>query len=190
MTRGKKIYLAAKELRDTEETFLNVLTMLDVDFREFITEKNPNDIIIPQASFEEIFSNMNMLRNLSEANLKEFRECIKNWQEPDKTKIAHVLVKQGYFLQMFGQYTNDYTKNHQLFLELLEKFPKFKEAVLEFQSRDCCQNLSITGFFLRPCQRLGQYKLLMDNYKKKLFPVSVDFQDACEALGSTTSSFC
>ena len=183
MTRGKKIYLAAKELRDTEETFLNVLTMLDVDFREFITEKNPNDIIIPQASFEEIFSNMNMLRNLSEANLKEFRECIKNWQEPDKTKIAHVLVKQGYFLQMFGQYTNDYTKNHQLFLELLEKFPKFKEAVLEFQSRDCCQNLPITGFFLKPCQRLAQYKLLMENYKKKLFPVSIDYQDACKALG-------
>ena len=181
LSKSQKIFKAAEELKNTEDTFLTIITMLDVDFKKFITEKNNIIEIVPQAKFNEIFSNMTMIRHLSNILYKDFCDCIEKWSEPNDCKIAHVLVKKGDFLKIFADYSKDYYKNIPLFQELLNDNPKFKEAVFEFQKRDCCQNLPISGFFLKPVQRIPQYQMLMKEYLKQISKVDNIHPDKADA---------
>ena len=46
-----------------------------------------------------------------------------------------------------------------------------------------CQNLKISSYFLNPVQRLPRYKLLLENYLKKLnAEEDLDYQNAVKAL--------
>ena len=58
------------------------------------------------------------------------------------------------YFRIFYTYTNDYKKNSELFLELQEKYPKFKNAVNLFQQTPICNNKPITTYLLEPVQRL------------------------------------
>ena len=175
----------------TEEKFLNCITVLDVDFRNFITEQNKNDRIVPQRKFIEIFSNMNVIRNFSNVLLNDFRQCFENCYDPYKLKIAHVLVKEGAFLKMYAEYSKDYYKNIPLFRELIKKYPKFKKAVRQFENIDCCDNKAITWFFDEPFQRIPRYELLMKEYLKQISKECNNFHpdkaDAEKALEIVTS---
>ena len=155
--------------------------MLDVDFRNFITEQNENDMIVPQSKFEEIFSNITSLRSLSNALLKDFQKCIENWNEPYNCKIAHVLVKKGPYLKMFAGYCKDYYKNIPLIHELITMYPNFKEALIEFEKKDCCRNLAITSFFDVPVQRITKYQLIMREYVKQITKADAKYNKRFES---------
>ena len=188
---NNKVYKAALELMVTEEKFLNCITVLDVDFRNFITEQNKNDKIVPQRKFNEIFSNINVIRNFSNVLLNDFRLCFENCYDPYELKIAHVLVKEGAFLKMYAEYSKDYYKNIPLFQELVKKYPKFKKAVRQFENHDCCENKAITWFFDEPFQRIPRYQLLMKEYLKQISNecnnCHPDKADAEKALDIVTS---
>ena len=170
MTKSQKIFLAAEELKTTEETFHNILTMLEVDFRNFINERNKDSKIVSEIKFAKIFSNMGAIRILSGNLLKDFSNCIEEWEGsgPNNYKIAHVLTRKGPYLKLFADYVRDYDKNIPLFQELLKNYPEFKEAVKLFEEYECCQNLSVTSFFIKPVQRIPQYQMLMKEYLKQL----------------------
>jgi FYVE/RhoGEF/PH domain-containing protein 5/6 len=181
-----KTYLAAREIMTTEKTFLNVLHMLDISFREFITSRNAKNELLPQSDFNKIFSNISTLRALSGELLKDLQFRIDHWHDHDK--IADIMVKNGAFLKMFCVYTKDF-KNATIEV-LLGKYPKFKEAVKEFEAQESCRNMPISSFFLKPVQRLPQYQLMFQNYIKKLDENDADFEDAVKALEVVTEAAC
>ena len=90
-TKYEEARLAANEIMTTEAKFQTDLHLLDVDFRNFITEKNENDKIVPQSEFEKLFSNIPALRQLSDELLKSFQECMAKWNDSNRTDIAKVL---------------------------------------------------------------------------------------------------
>ena len=189
---GERIFKAAEEIKTSEETFNSIITMLQVDFRSYINERNENNEIVNQIKFSEIFSNMESIKNLSDSLLKDFTDCIEKWCEPDNCKIAHVLLKKGAYLKLFADYTKDYYPNQPLFQQLLKNFPEFENAVLEFQKLDCCNNIPITGFLIKPVQRLPQYEMLMKNYLKEISKEDIiihpDKANAQAALGIVTNA--
>ena len=182
MTKSQKIFLAAEELKTTEETFHNILTMLDVDFRNFINERNKDGKIVSEIKFSKIFSNMGAIRILSGNLLKDFSYCIEEWEgsSPNNYKIAHVLIRKGPYLKLFADYIRDYDKNIPLFQELLTNYPEFKEAVKQFEECECCQNLSVTSFFIKPIQRIPQYQMLMKEYLKQISKVNYVHPDKAD----------
>ena len=90
-TKYEEARLAANEIMTTEAKFQTDLHLLDVDFRNFITEKNENDKIVPQTEFEKLFSNIPALRQLSDELLKSFQECMAKWNDSNRADIAKVL---------------------------------------------------------------------------------------------------
>ena len=90
-TKYEEARLAANEIMTTEAKFQTDLHLLDVDFRNFITEKNENDKIVPQSEFEKLFSNIPALRQLSDELLKSFQECMAKWNDSNRADIAKVL---------------------------------------------------------------------------------------------------
>ncbi len=178
--KGDKVFLAAREFMTTEKTFVGVVHMLDVTFREFIVNQNQTEDLVPASEFVKVFSNLKDLLVLNSDFLRDFTYRVENWDEHEK--IADVMVKKGDFLKLFATYVEEYQRTSVLFDDLLDKYPKFKTAVKEFEVMPVCQNLNLASYFLKPVQRLPQYKLLFENYIKYLPHGHVDYKDAVKAL--------
>ena len=180
--REKKLYHAAREIMTSEKTFVSVLQLLNVDFRNFIEERirDTGADIIPLQDFAKIFKTLPQLLMFNKDLLLDFEDRIENWDT--LKKIADVIVKKGPFLKLYTNYVKDFPVLTEHFDKCLKNFPEFRRVVAEFERRDLCQNLRVSHYMLKPVQRLPQYKLMLEEYLKHLPQDSIDFDDTTEAL--------
>ena len=178
-----KSFQAAKEILTTERTYNKSLNLL-FKFQKFILKSSvdeySNELIVPKNEFIKIFSNLFSLKSLSDAFCKDFQKRIEGWEE--SPLIADIIAKNGPFLGIYYQYTEEYSENGVNLEKLKDKYPKFKKAVQDFEGKPECGNLKISSFFLNPVQRLPRYKLLLENYLKRLEESDLDYANAVKAL--------
>ena len=178
-----KTFQAAKEILTTEKTYNKSMNLL-FSFKHYIENYSIDEFstvpIVPKEEFIKLFSNLQSLKNLSDAFCKDLQKRIEGWEECQK--IADIIAQNGPFLKIYYQYTEEYTENGVNLEKLKDKYPKFKKAVADFESRPECGNLKISSFFLNPVQRLPRYKLLLENYLKRLEHSDIDYPNAVKAL--------
>ena len=58
----------------------------------------------------------------------------------------------------------------------------------EFEKFPQCRNLKMSHYFLKPIQRLPQYKLLLEDYLRNLNTNSPDYDDTAAALTIVTQA--
>jgi hypothetical protein len=180
--KEKKVYYIARELMTSERVFVDILKLLNVDFREYVqaARRESKSGILSDADFSRIFSNLPELHTLNEDLLQDFEDRIENWDT--KKKIADVIVRKGPFLKLYTTYIREFSAVNHHFDDCCTKHPKFAKLVKEFEKRERCRNLRLKHFMLRPVQRLPQYRLLLDDYLKHLHEDSEDFDDTTNAL--------
>ena len=61
-------------------------------------------------------------------------------------------------------------------------------SVQEFEKFPQCRHLKLSHYFLKPIQRLPQYKLLLEDYLRNLDPNSLDYDDTATALTIVTQA--
>ena len=178
----KRLYHAAREIMTSEKTFVGVLKLLNIDFKDFMEEKfkESKDAVNVSKEFKVLYKNLPQLLAFNEGLLHDFEDRIENWDT--HPKISDVIKTKGPFLRMYATYMNDYTSMVEQYTRLGEHYPIFKRGVEEFESSEMCQNLRVTHFMLKPVQRLPQYRMLLDNYLKYLPEDSIDFDDTTDAL--------
>ena len=190
--QARKVFNIAKEIMTSEQAFVNVLRLINVEFKEFIERgmkaSEGTVVVIPEKDFTRLFVNSNLmeLQILNADFLKDFAERVANWSS--HKKIADIIVKKGAFLKLYTSYVQAFPELTTLLDECCEKYPPFRKLVREFETREQCGGLKIHHFLLKPVQRLPQYKLLLENYHKNLSPGSEDYEDATEALAIVTEA--
>ena len=182
-SNASKRFYAAQEILTTEQSFYEILYLLDDQFRTYIKKRN----VVPASDFEKIFSNLGTLRDFSQEILNGLQQRINEWNE-ESSKIADVLARIGPFMRLFYVYINSLTQNLHNFEKLQAEHPKFKEAVLNFEDFPNCKKMKICDYFMAPFQRLPRYQLLLATYHKELKPNSVDYEDAFKALEIVTEA--
>ena len=184
----RKILYIAKEIMTSEKVYVDVLKLLNIDFRNFIQDarKSSKSQIIPTEQFLKIFSNLPEIMMLNSELLRDFEERVQNWTE--KRKISDIIVMKGPYLKLYTTYVSNYSSMTTHFEGCCEKFPKFKKLVKEFEKFPQCRNLKLTHYLLKPIQRLPQYKLLLEDYLKYLDVSSSDYDDTTTALGIVTEA--
>ena len=178
----RKVFFIAREIMTSEKVFVDILRLLNVEFREFVqtARRDSKSGILSDADFSRIFSNLPELQTLNEDLLQDFEDRIENW---DRTKkIADVIVKKGPFLKLYTTYIREFSAVNHHFDECCTRHPKFARLVKEFEKKERCRNLKLKHFMLRPVQRLPQYKLLLEDYLKHIDENSEDFDDTTSAL--------
>jgi len=180
--QDKKVYYVAREIMTSEKVFVDVLHLLNIEFREYIERKMQESRfeILPEEDFARMFSNLPELFIFNEDMLKDFEDRIENWDT--LKKIADVIVRKGPFLKLFTIYIRDFAFMCSHFDECVLKYPNFKKIVEDFESLPRCQNLKLKHYMLKPVQRLPQYRLLLEDYLKHLGTESIDFDDTTKAL--------
>ena len=184
----RKILYIAKEIMTSEKVYVDVLKLLNIDFRNFIqdTRRNSRSQIIPTEHFLKIFSNLPEIMMLNSELLRDFEERVQNWARI--RKISDIIVKKGPYLKLYTTYVQNYSTMTTHLEDCCEKFPKFRKLVKEFEKFPQCRNLKLTHFLLKPIQRLPQYKLLLEDYLKHLDVESPDYDDTATALTIVTEA--
>ena len=181
-TQEKKVYYIAKEVMTSERVYVDVLRLLNIEFRDYVQRARfeSKSGIMPDQDFVKLFSNLPELMMLNEDLLRDFEERISNWD--DIKKIADVIIKKGPYLKLYTVYIRDFSAMNFHFDECCQRYPKFGKLVKEFEKLPRCQHLKLKHFMLKPVQRLPQYRLLLDDYLKHLATDSADFDDCTLAL--------
>ena len=184
----RKILYIAKEIMTSEKVYVDVLKLINIDFRNFIQDarKSSKSQIMPTEQFLKIFSNLPEIMMLNSELLRDFEERVQNWTQ--KRKISDIIVMKGPYLKLYTTYVSNYSTMTTHFEDCCEKFPKFKKLVKEFEKFPQCRNLKLTHYLLKPIQRLPQYKLLLEDYLKYLDVSSSDYDDTTIALGIVTEA--
>lgn len=170
----RKLYYIASELTTTEGQFVDKMNLLAVELRE-IAEKH-----LPKEMISEMFKYLDVLRNVSSHLYKELEDALESY--PSTHKIAHVLVHIGPFLNCYSCFMVEFEKLKSTYEDALRRYPAFASQVKEFEASPRCEKLSIQHFFLKPVQRIPQYRLLFEDYLKNLPEDHEDYDDALKAL--------
>merc|ERR1719336_1317840 len=178
----RKVYYIAKEIMTSEKTYVDVLKLINIDFRDFVQKARleSKSGILPDHDFVKLFSNLPELMMLNEDLLRDFEDRVANWDR--LKKIADVIIKKGPYLKLYTVYIRDFSAMNFHFDEVCQRYPKFGKLVKEFEKLPRCQHLKLKHFMLKPVQRLPQYKLLLEDYLKHLDSDSADFDDTTLAL--------
>lgn len=180
--KAKKVFFIAREIMSSESTFVDVLKLLNLDFRVHIsnaTEKLGQPVI-PSETLNKILDFLPQLQNFNEELLKDFKECIENWEV--KPRISDVFVRKGPFLKLYSSYISNFENATAILENATKKHPAFAAALKEFEMSPRCASLALKHYMLKPIQRIPQYKLLLQDYLKNLSPASPDYKDTLTAL--------
>ncbi|KAI1278394.1 Fyve, RhoGef and Ph domain-containing protein [Halotydeus destructor] len=172
--RSKKQYHIAQELTQTEESFVDVLKLLNVDFRAIASNHLSKDVI------NQILPYLAELQKLNEQMLSMFQSRLSQYNE--KKKIADVIVLVGPFLKQYSMYMKDFSVMTSTLEDVTKKFPSFAAALKEFESSSRCCKLCVKHYMLAPVQRIPRYRLLLREYLKNLDDDHPDYQDTQKAL--------
>lgn len=178
----QKLYNIVKEIHSSEAKFVDTLKLLNVELRAHMT---PFMAASPTAAQQAeslmlLLRHLPQLQALNESLLEELARAMNEW--PRTRKIAHVLVKIGPFLKHYSTYIRDFDSLQQQLAEAQRKNPQLAERIRVFEAHDRCQRLSIQHHFLKPIQRIPQYRLLLQQYLHYLKPDDLDYEDTVSAL--------
>ncbi|KAL4226589.1 FYVE [Mactra antiquata] len=180
--REKKLFMIAQEIASSEHVFVDVLKLLNVDFRLHVTSatEKMGRPIIPTETLNRILDYLPQLEIFNEGLLKDLEERIKNWEE--KKCISDIFVKKGPFLKLYSSYIRDFETITSTLDEALKKYPQFQATVKEFELSPRCASLALKHYMLKPIQRIPQYRLLLQDYMKHLPSDCPEMKDMQTAL--------
>lgn len=170
----KKLFYVAQELTLSEESFVDALVLLNVEFRAVAEKTLPSDVSAG------IFKHLNELMCVSSVLLKELQDALLKW--PETKKISHILVKVGPFLKIYSSYMGDFEQINKSYDEAVNRFVTFSSALKEFELNPRCKKLSVKHYLLKPVQRIPQYRLLLEDYLRKMSEDHQDYEDTRKAL--------
>lgn len=180
--QDKKAFYIAEELMTSERAFIDVLKLLNIDFRQAVhavaaRQRYP---VIPDAELDKILNSLPQLQSLNEDLLRDLENRINNWN--CVKKIGDVIVRKGPFLKLYTSYIQNFESQCVYLEECCQKYPRFAKVVKQFEASPRCQKLSLKHYMLKPVQRIPQYRLLLEDYLHHLSPFSPDMDDTRTAL--------
>ncbi|XP_014675141.1 PREDICTED: FYVE, RhoGEF and PH domain-containing protein 6-like [Priapulus caudatus] len=184
--KEKRTFYIAQEMATSERTFVDVLRLLNEDFRGAVLAagREKGKPVVPEETLSQVLMHLPQLQNLNSGLADDLAARIATWDK--RPQIADVFVKFGPFLKLHASYIKDFAQMTQGLDDACKKYPAFAKAVKEFEMSSLCCNLALKHYMLKPVQRIPQYRLLLQDYLKYLPDRSPDKKDTRLALQIVT----
>ncbi|KAL3853312.1 hypothetical protein ACJMK2_016861, partial [Sinanodonta woodiana] len=131
--KEKKLYLIAKEIVSSERVFVDVLKLLNLDFRIFVSKaaERHGRPVVPADTLNRILDYLPQLQNFNEDLLKDLEERLRKWES--QKRISDIFVKKGPFLKLYSSYIRDFENMTSTLDDAIKRYPHFEEVVREFE---------------------------------------------------------
>ncbi|CAB4010753.1 FERM, ARHGEF and pleckstrin domain-containing 2 isoform X2, partial [Paramuricea clavata] len=173
-------YHVAREILQTERTYVKDLEVITIAFRNTVFEKEA----LPEDVKELLFSNFDPLYDFHCLFLDELQQRLSQWESEESYehhKIGDIVLSNLLQMKKFIEVI----KNHEKVLLALYKTTKnsveFEKIYKEFELQPACY-LSFNAFILKPSQRLVYYKFILEKLVQYYTTGHVDYQDTKAAL--------
>eukprot|EP00111_Clytia_hemisphaerica_P018200 TCONS_00053826-protein len=176
-----KIYHIAKEILQTERTYVKDLEVLTVSFRDVVE----NDNVLPARLLKFLYENIDPLYDFHCSLLAELEERISLWDSSSTTeasrdniqKIGDIMHRN---MRQIKMYTSCIKKHCDIIIELekyANKSPDFEKAYKEFEMSKVCY-LSVNSFLMKPTQRILYYRSMLNKLTNEYGKGSADAIDS------------
>ena len=144
-----------------------------------------------------MFSNIRSIYDLHHKNLlPKLQDRMKKWKEQKEKfspkgkvdhewpgqKIGDIFVEYAPLLKMYSDYIENFDNAMNTIDKQRKKNKKFAAIMEEIQATPELHRLSLQHHMLSPVQRIPRYKLLLEDYIKRLPENSSDLENAKKAL--------
>ncbi|KAJ8928570.1 hypothetical protein NQ314_018855 [Rhamnusium bicolor] len=154
------------EIKSTEKKYVEDLQKVVNKYMPYIERHTPPNLIGKNCY---IFGNLEMLLR----NQKQFSNALENCDE----EVEDVITTFINFEHLFELYPNYFKNKPKADIVLREFSPIVKRAQEKFKER-----LDLSAYLLTPLQRLGKYKLFLENIGKQLQKLELPTRSATMAL--------
>uniref|UniRef100_A0A0A9Y4P8 FYVE, RhoGEF and PH domain-containing protein 6 n=2 Tax=Lygus hesperus TaxID=30085 RepID=A0A0A9Y4P8_LYGHE len=160
-SKGNRAFLIAKEFVTTEQTYVQALRLLVVDFKKHLED---NDCT--SGEYDKVVSTLPQLLEFHKGLLIELEQRVRDWT--DRPQIADVIVKTFPFLKLYTSYMKDFEAQQNALEDCCSRNPRFYQALFSFENSEVCRKLTLKHYMLKPVQRIPQYRLLLERYLSHL----------------------
>ncbi|KAI8832138.1 Dbl homology domain-containing protein [Chytriomyces cf. hyalinus JEL632] len=162
---GSKRGYIVFEILTTEQTYFHELNIV----KNVIQKKLVEMEILSSFSIKQIFDGMENLFQLHQLILTQLEEIcsIDNWSASDST-IAHIFLEHKDSIHSnYIQYINNRQTADKTIEDQQEKFPKFKDFLIQCTKSRETKFTDLKELLLRPMQRMTRYPLLLRELEKR-----------------------
>ena len=171
MTREEKRTLVAREMRDTEQVYLNGLRKLVQHYAQ------PLQAIIGVAQAKAVFGNVEEIAGLSETFLSMLAARVEAWNE--HSTMGDVFKRYAPFFKIYSMYTSKYESGLQYLGSLFEKN---RDAAQVQAAALAAGAPEISSLMITPVQRIPRLVLLLKELRKRTAEGHPDERELDEAL--------
>lgn len=184
---SKELYTAAhnvaRELLNTERTFVKDLEVITIAFRDVIS----NDGVLPELTRKLLFSTFDPIYDFHCSFLSELEQRMNLWDASGASKtdesprMGELMLRN---MKQLKRYLHHLKRHDQVMLELEDatrNCKDFEVAYKEFETQKVCY-LPFNAFILKPSQRIVHYKFLLERLLKFYPKDHIDYQDTQSAL--------
>ncbi|CAG0896449.1 unnamed protein product, partial [Cyprideis torosa] len=152
-----------EEIIECERTYVQSLTLLNESFlKPLLHEANRrNFMFVSPSTVEQIFKLIPQLQTLHEEILKDLQS-----KPEDPCHMADVILNKGHFFRLYTDYVCSHNNQCRLLSDSMESHPKFRELVRKLEAENL-RYLKLEDFFLKPVQKMTQFRLLLEKFLKK-----------------------
>lgn len=193
----------AKELRDTEESYVQ---SLDLCIRRYLLPLRNGSwnkkLVLEKSTLKDLFSDIEIIYNVNSVLLKMLNEAMRHWGP--STQLGSIFVYIMNFLKVYTNYVSVADTQLSTYDSLLKNnklFPKFAEAVRNgldvdpsvatdknsSPAKDSAVTpkpegetkpmLDIPGYLIMPIQRVPRYFMLLERLLKHTWKEHRDYPD-------------
>ena len=189
----RKVFMIATEMLTTEESYVKELRIIEEMFHEKVESEN----LFKDEVLQSMFANIrDMYKFHKDGLLPSLQDRMSKWKEqkekfsvgdsiteewPDQ-KVGDIFVKQAPFLKMYSKYIENFDNAMNTIDKHKKKNKKFAAIMEEIQANPELNRLSLQHHMLSPVQRIPRYKLLLEDYIKRLPEDSSDIENAKKGL--------
>ncbi|XP_030742796.2 FERM, ARHGEF and pleckstrin domain-containing protein 2 [Echinops telfairi] len=182
-------YFIAKEMLNTERTYLKDLEVLTVWFRSAVVRADA----MPEGLRTLLFSSIDPVYELHRGFLRRLEQRLALWEGPPSgtptrggpLRIGDILLRNMRQLQEFSGCFQRHAEVLTALDKATRRSKKLEAVCKDFELQKVCY-LPLSAFLLKPAQRLVHYRLLLTRLCSQLPPGHPDLPDCQEALTATT----
>jgi len=163
--RATKRLMIVKELRTTEENYVNALSKMKKEFMEpLLTTKRG---ILPQDKIKTIFSDVGIIHMINRDFLRELNilfEDLPDLEANMEAKLGDLFLRRAATFKLYSNYVNNYDLAEMTMHECLRKYKPFAQFLEEVSDRlleEGLRQTDLASHLILPIQRLPRYSLLL-----------------------------
>uniref|UniRef100_A0A6A7FWS7 FYVE, RhoGEF and PH domain-containing protein 4 n=2 Tax=Hirondellea gigas TaxID=1518452 RepID=A0A6A7FWS7_9CRUS len=179
--RQTKAYRIVCELLSTEQTYVQVLHLIDQEFQFRVDQENRAHQMFPADHIPQIFSNIKSIYKLHhDFLLPQLTDRLRQWETCPR--IGDIMTKLAPFLKMYTEYVRNFDHAMNLINSNQAKCSRFADIMTQIHMLESCGNLTLQHHMLSPVQRIPRYEMLLRDYLRKLPVQDEDRHDTTKAL--------